>query len=225
MKIDIKYLILFFVSLNIYINNVAKINLSSDFIFWSNALYWLNVLPIIIHFNASYKNDIYPYIGTISAFILFSFALPQFFINIENYQLATLKIEALEWAFWGYLTFYTTFYFFKNSYIFKVNPFIPIKTSLNNPKLRSTAFIFLLINIITRNLNITSLSHIGSLGLFIYLGTYIFLINKKVQISKFERFFFYSVLLFEYVNRIFDGLLAAVVLISLFLIVISFISS
>jgi hypothetical protein len=132
----------------------------------------------------------------------------------------------MEWSFYGYGFFYIFYYLFQNLNFFKVKPFDPIKTDISSLKIRHSAFVFLSFWFIDKFLiGGTSMHHLAIIGIYIYLGTYIVLLNLKIKVSALERYLFYFVLAYEYILRLFDGLMVLIALLTLFLILIDYYSS
>ena len=193
---------------NVYINNNRNTNNPSDIWIWANLLYWLNIIPLLLFFQYGFKKNIYPFVGILGILNLLSYSLPPFFINVESYQLGTLTSETLKWAFIGYLVFYSVFYLFENK-IFNVIVFDPFRTNIITPRIKHCGLFFLLFYIISKFLpSITALHHLGSIGLFIYIGTYLIFFNSKLKLSSFELILFFLIFFYELVSRTLDGLLA-----------------
>ncbi len=164
--------------------------------------------------------------GLLGLFIMSSYAIPIFLISKNSYQLGILSVESLKWAFYAYSIFYLIFYLFKNSNIFHFNFFDPIKINIESPKVKQLAYFFLSFWVLNKfNLSYSSLYHVSIIGIYIYLGTFVVLINQKVRIGKFEKYFFYFILTYEFLIRIFDGLLVLIGLLTLFLVIIDLYSS
>lgn len=207
---------------NIYINQNRNNFNSDEIFFWANLLYWLNLFPMLIYFQKGYKTEVYPFMGVLGILTMLAYSLPPFFIKVSNYQLGTLSSNTLEWAFIGYLIFYLVYYLNVNKKFFCINPFDPIKTDLINEKIKNCGLIFFGIYLISKFVtSITALHHLGEIGIFIYLGTYLVCINQKLKISSFEKILFFSIFLFELLTRALDGLLALSGLFVLYIIIIN----
>lgn len=194
-----------------------------DYIFWANCNFWLHSLPILHFVLAGYKKEIFPFIGLLGGFLMISFSLPIYFINPTNYQLGILSVEALKLSFWAYTVFYFFYFVFRYINIFKLNPYNPIHNNNELFKARKLALVFLMIHLFDLFvLPGTSLHHIAEVGVYIYLGTYLTILNIKSKIQFWEKWLFYLVLIYEYFSRAFNGLIAVLALLTVFLILIDF---
>lgn len=226
MKNRLFLLIFFSIIFNIYLNTNKSFKNSDEIYFWCNLLYWLNIIPLFIWIYNSYKKEIYPFFPSVSIFLLISFALPPFFIATESYQLGTLSVETLQLAFLGFSIFYFSYYFLLIKNIFQLKPFDPIRSNLYNPRIKNASYVFLFLFFLSKFItSITALHHIGELGFFIYIGTFIVLLNQKAEINLIEKLVFYAVILSEAITRALDGLLVLIGLLILFIIVVNFFSS
>lgn len=177
------------------------------------------------YFLIGYKKEIFPFIGLLGIFLMLSFAFPPFFIRVSNYQLGTLSVQSMKWSFYGYAFFYLFYYIYVHLFAIKLKPFDPIKTDLRNTVVRLNALIFMLFWVSDKFLlSNTSIHHIALVGIYIYIGTYLILINKKIHLSPIEKYLFYVIFLYEYVNRMFDGLLVLIAMFTLFLVLVDFYS-
>jgi len=154
---------------------------------------------------------------------MISFSLPIYFINPTNYQLGILSVESLKLSFWAYTVFYFFYFVFRYINIFNLMPFKPIANKDELLKGRNLALVFLMIHIIDLFvLPGTSLHHIAQVGIYIYLGTYLTILNIKSKIQFWEKWLFYLFLIYEYFSRAFNGLIAVLTLLTVFLILIDF---
>ena len=218
-------IIIVFSGLNIYLYSIKHEDTPDNYLFWASLNLWLHVIPLLHYLYDGYKKDIFPFMGLVGIFLMLSFSLPVFFIRPYNYQLGVLNVNALQWAFWGYLSFYFFYFIIRNNNIFITKHFGPIKLNLYNPKIRHVAILFLIINFSSKYMiDNTAMTHLGNLGIFIYIGTYLLLLNNKVPISTIERFMFYIVFVNEYLTRLFDGLLALAAVFTIYIAIIDFYS-
>ena len=204
-----------------YLMDILPDNTPVEFGYWAIAILITNTIPLIYFFSYGYKKEIYPFLGVVGIFVSMSYALPVFFIHINSYQLNALTLEALQMAFWGYLTFYLA-YFVLSTVVSNKKTFDPFKVEISNPKIKSVALFFLGIYMVSKVVSITAVAHIGTLGSYAFIGTYLLLQNKKIHISLLEKILFYGVLSFEFINRLLDGLLAPLALLILYISIIDF---
>jgi hypothetical protein len=225
MKFYKTFCIFVLIGLNIYLNSIRLRDISDEFYFWANLIFWLHALPLLQYLYFRQSIDIYPFVGVLGVFLSMSFAIPVFFIHPTSYQVAELTIDALKVSFWGYLIFYLVFFLFQNYFFNYKKIFDPIKVPLMDPKIRQVALFFLSFWFLNKFIDVTFVRHLGSLGIYVYLGTYLVLINAKVKLATVEKFFFYFILIFEYLTRLVDGLLAFVAMFTLFLIIVDIYST
>lgn len=142
---------------------------------------------------------------------------------INYYQLGLLGVEALEWAFWGYLVFFITYYILAilsgNKFpIYK--PLFEYKLEEKNIKIIGYFFLFIYLCYLFIPL-LSPLVHISTISLYIYLYLFIVLVNNKIKhLTFWDRLMLYSMLASEYFKRALDGLLAPIALFTLFLVII-----
>lgn len=209
-----------------YYLNVNRLpDTPEEYYYWANLNYWLLITPLLVYLARGYKSEIYPFIGVTGFFLWLSFPLPVYFIRPESYQLSELSVEALEYCFWGYLTFFCSYFIWKQIKLFRPKPFDPIQTSIDNPQVRHLALFFLMVWAANRYIGITAIQHFATPGFYFFVGTYLLLLNYKVRISFFEKLLFIILLIVEYLQRAFDGLLAPLGLLTLFLAIIDFYST
>lgn len=215
--------IFFLVALNIYLNDNNTTYNPQEYIYWANLLYWLFSFPLLIYILFGYRSEIYPFLGVVSLFLFFSYALPPFLIPVDYYQLGKLNIEALEWGFWGHLIFFSTYYILDILYKKTFPIYKPtVQYDLFEPRIKIVGYLFLAIYGCYSFFPIFSgLIHLSILSLYVYLYLFFVLINSKVRhINIFDRTIFYIVLINEYLKKAFDGLLAPIALFTLFIIIV-----
>ena len=158
-----------FVIVDVYLNEIRLTDNENGYYFWANLLYWLNAIPILNFFLVGYKKEIFPFMGLVGLFIISSYAIPIFIINSNSYQLGKLSVESLKWAFYAYSIFYLVYYLFKDSPVFQINFFDPIKINLDSPKVKQLAYFFLSFWVLNKlDLSYSSLYHVSIIGIYIY---------------------------------------------------------
>ena len=184
---------------------------------------WLNAIPIIHYFVLGRKKEVFPYISILGFFITLSYSLPVFFINARSYEIAPLSRQALIYAFWGYATFYAFYFLLYRFFRFKKGYDI-ISLPQSDNRIRLLAFFLSMYIISTRIQALSSLDYIGSTGIYIYLGTYLYLIETKTKTSLTEKVCFYAVLFYVLSLGLISGAVANLALLFLFLSIILFIA-
>ncbi len=210
-------------ALSYYLNFfLPEIN-SKEIIYWANRLYWLFILPVFIYLIHGYSKEAFPFVGITSLFLLLSFALPPFFVPAAYYQLGTLYPVALEWAFWGYFTFFASYYIFYFIRLFAIWPFRPmyIFDLKRDPQCKIIGYFFLILYVLNDYTPLSAIAHLSTYAFYVYLSLFFFLINRKSKfLNSYDRLIFYFFLSKEYLTRAFDGLLSAIAIFTLFLVVI-----
>ncbi|MBS1661426.1 MAG: hypothetical protein JST68_10290 [Bacteroidetes bacterium] len=212
------YLFLFFLCLNATLLSIAY---HSDTPFklalWASAILWLNIAPIVHYLLVGHKREIFPYLPILGFFITLTYSLPVFFIRPTSYEIAPLTEKALNYAFFGYFTFY--FFYFLSYPLFQFKKcFDVIAVPVTSPRVHVLALFFLAIFVISSKIyTIASLKYIGDAGIFIYLGTYLYLFGTKVRVPRWEKALYYFILAEEFVSAFLSGQFAGLALMSLFL--------
>jgi hypothetical protein len=223
---NIIYIFIFIsIIINYYLNSIRLNDISTEYYFWANLHYWLHLIPFAHYLIYRQNKDIFPLVGILGIFLSMSFAVPIFFIHPTSYQLAELSISSMEISFWGYLLFYFVYIFFHNSNLITKNIFDPIKISIENPKIKYSAYLFLGFWFLDSFIKATFIHHLSNLGIYIYIGTFIVLLNNKIRINKIEKYLFYGIITLEYFTRLVDGLIAYVGMLTLFLMIVNYYSS
>jgi len=175
------------------------------------------------YFYNEREQDIFPFFGVTGIFLQLSFSFPTFYISPENYQLGYFEYYTLKVVFWSYLILILSFYFFRGKQIKSIY-FNPIGVGAPVKEVKITAIVFLVLYYGSKILNIAAIEHIGNAGLFIFLGTFLYLLNKKYTLTLAEKSIFYVTVIYEYTDRLLDGLLSSGALFALFLIIIEYYS-
>ncbi len=225
MKNNIYVFIFISIIINYYLNSIRLNDISTDYYFWANLNYWLHLIPFGHYLIYRQNKDIFPFVGILGIFLSMSFSIPIFFIHPSSYQLAELSIIAMEVSFWSYLLFYLFYLLLLNNNLIVKNIFDPIKISLDNPKIKNSAYLFLGFRFLDSFIKATFIHHLANLGIYIYIGTFVVLLNNKIRINKIEKYIFYGILTLEYFTRLVDGLIAYVSMLTLFLIIVDYHSS
>ena len=191
---------------------------------WAVGILWLNLIPIIQYVTVGKQLEVFPYISILGFFITLSYSLPVFFINYTSYEIAPLSKQALMYTFWGYATFYFFYLLLYRFFRFKKGYDVITVSPMDN-RIRILAYFFLVIYLISSRIHaLSSLDYIGSIGIYIYLGTYLYLIETKAKTSIVERLFFYLVLTYVLSLGLISGAVANLALLFLYLTIILFIA-
>lgn len=193
------------------------IYVADDFEFWSLAHLGLHAVPIFLYLVKFRKQFRFPFIEILAAFNIVHFALPVFFIELEDFQLGVLSIEAVKECFWAYCIFYGSFYLFVSTRM-KIKPieFVPANTSLR--VLKTFGYVFLGFYILNVVMRIEAIVHIGYVGFFVYLGLFLNLWREKLLQTR-EKILYTVVVLYDFVDRALGGLIAPFALLVLFIII------
>jgi hypothetical protein len=219
-----KYYFIFLVFLFLFLNyGIEEINDSQTY-FWANLHFLLHLSPLFMYFYSDYKKDTFPLMGLVGLFLALSYSFPIYFFSTDYLQLGKLNIKALEYSFYAYAIFYFTFYAFKGR-VFVFNKFSPLSETSEQSIIVSLSFMFLSIYLFSKFPFASGLNHLGILSLFLYLGFIIGLIKKKANLNTFTKIVFWIILVQEFSLRLFDGLVSAIAIFSLFLIIIFLVST
>lgn len=195
-----------------------------EFAMWASGILWLNSIPIIHYICVGNRREIFPYMSIVGLFVSLSYSLPVFFIKPSNYEVAPLSEEALIYAFWGYFTFYFIYFSLYGLIKFKKG-FDVVNLPVSDIRIRLLALFFLATYFFTRKIYpVPSLLFTGSVGIYIYLGTYLFLLGKKVKISLGERIIYYLVVIEELISSAISGEFSGLALLILYLCIILFVA-
>jgi hypothetical protein len=195
-----------------------------ELVIWAVGILWLNAVPIIHYSIVGKDRELFPYISILGFFITLSYSLPVFFINASSYEIAPLSKQALIYAFWGYAIFYLFYFLLYRFFQFKKG-FDIIKLRQSDHRIRLLAFFFLIIYLISSRIHaLSSLDYIGSTGIYLYLGSYLYLIEAREKTSILERLCFYLILTYVLLLGLISGAVANLALLFLYLTIILFIS-
>jgi len=219
----IGFIIILTIASYLLMDNLPQ-NTPKSYGYWALGILWSNLLPAYIYFTSTRSKEIFPLLGLVGAFIVMAYSLPVFFINTYNYQFGNLELIALQTAFWAYLLFYCFYYILEHNFK-SIKVFNPINLQIDDPNIRNMAYLFICFWIISSLSDITTIKHLGNIGIYIYLGIFLILINKKIDIQFGEKLLFYIILTYESLQRFFDGLMSAFALLLLFMAIIDYYST
>jgi hypothetical protein len=192
------------------------------FAMWASGILWLNCIPITHYIFNGYKREIFPFMPILGFFVSLSYSLPVFFIKPSSYEVAPLSEIALAYAFLGYFTFYCIYFSLRGFFTFNKG-FNIISIHISDSRIRLLALFFLAINLFTiRIFKVPSFSYIGATGIYIYLGTYLYLTAMKVKFSFVEKLIYYFVLTEEFLLCFISGQFANLALLILYICIILF---
>ena len=202
----------------LYIN--ASDNFDRNILFWGSFNYWLFSFPLILY-SINYKNSKinFPFIEILGLTLLISYGIPPFLIDSNSYQLYPLTIDSLKLSFWFYFLFFITYYLF-NYLLSGISPYKLIK-QFNVSGVKRITYIFFIIYVIGKFIS-NSLLHLSDLSLYLFIGFYFILFNKKIKIPVFLNVLFYLVLFYEILMRLTSGLASSLIFFSLFVFIIDY---
>jgi hypothetical protein len=198
-----------------YLNILDEIYVDQEYKNWALAHFLLHCVPTYLYLTTGEsKKGSFPFMQLLSIFNVIEFGLPVFFIQLDDYQLGPLEVAALEQSFYAYLIFYVTYYVFWFSNI-RLKPIDFVPEGVNIRVLKYSGYI-LLGTYLAGNL-VKPIYHIGFVGFYIYIGLFIYLWKQR-RLVTYEKIIFTVILLYDFIQRALDGLIAP------FALLISFIS-
>lgn len=198
-----------------YLSKREEIYVDESYQFWALAHIYLHCIPIYLYLISKRHPTSFPFIETLAAFNIVHFGLPVYFIELEDFQLGILDIWGLSESFICYVVFYSVYYLFFYSNIVKVNGVEFTGKQTNLKVLKYYGYILLLCYF--GSAFFTAIYHIGTVGLFIYIGLFMNLWREKL-LKLGEKFIFTLFLVYEFLNRGLGGLLAPFALLILFIV-------
>jgi hypothetical protein len=201
----------------ILLNLDNGIYLDEEYKTWALAHLVLHAMPIFLYIVKFRKFFRFPFIEILAGFNIVHFALPLFFIELEDFQLGIPTAESLSEIFYAYFIFYTTFYVLMSlGKKVKGVEFIPPDSRLHVIKLYG--YIFFAFYLINATFRIEAIYHIGYVGFFVYVGIFLNLWKEKL-LKTWEKILYVVILLYDFIGRALDGLLAPFALLILFLVI------
>jgi hypothetical protein len=199
------------------LTNSADIFVAPEYRNWALAHLFLHAAPIFLYLVRFRHQLKFPFVEILAAFNIIHYALPVFFIQLEDFQLGILSVEAIEETFWCHAIFYGAFYILL-SFKSKIRPveFVPPGTSLK--VLKYFGYITLFFYLANKIIGISAIAHIGYVGFFVYLGLFLNLWREK-YLKMSEKIIFVVIVLYDFVERALGGLLAPFALLVLFIII------
>src|SRR5258708_2861399 len=193
-----------------------------EFAMWASGILWLNSIPIIHYISVGNRRELFPYMSIVGLFVSLSYSLPVFFIKPSNYEVAPLSEKALIYALGGYFTFYFINFSLYGLFKFKKG-FNVINLPISDIRIRLLALFFPAIYFFTSKIyTVPSLLYTGAVGIYIYLGTYLFLFGKKVKLPLWERLIYYFVAIEKIISTVISCKFSGLTLLILFLLIIIF---
>lgn len=221
-KALLTYLIVLIIFGSFYLlYEIAADHLNIAYKNWGAAIIALNLVPILLYLKKTKKNI--PFLPLIGLHYIISFGLPVFFMELEDFYLGKLELNALVIGFFSLLSFYFFFYF-SNYFINIKSTFSPFKIedSHNTKLLKTTMYFFVAITIMARIFSLSLLYHFTEPSLYVFTGLFFYLKFKK-SISAGENILIIGFIAVEIFLRILSGMLAGVAVFLLYMVLSNYV--
>lgn len=183
-----------------YLISIKPESTSMEYANWALALMALNAIPSI-HYLIFRRQNI-PLMPLVGFFYILEFSLPVFYIDIQFYQFGSLDIRTLQFAFYGLLLFYISYYLSYFS-LKKLKPFAPVipKYEDNGKFVLILMWAFLALGLVGKFMQISALRHFTDPAAYISTGLFLYLFLKN-KINKTVAVVLALYILVEFVQRI-----------------------
>jgi hypothetical protein len=201
------------VGLGLYLYYNPEVYVQDVYKSWSLAHILLHSFPLYMFLIRRNRQQVFPFLEILAVFNVIHFGLPVFFIELDDFQLGSLNVEGLSASFIFYALFYSTFYLLRFSKIkVKGVEFAADPSNIKGVKYFGYAMIlsYLLGGYIE------AIYQLGYVGYYTYIGLFLFLWNKK-HLNTTEKVVFIVFILYEFLKRSLDGLVAPLALLILFI--------
>lgn len=183
-----------------YLLSIKPETTSMEYANWALAFMALNIAPGIHYLIFRRKNI--PLIPLVGFFYILEFSLPVFYIDIRFYQFGVLDIRTLQFAFYGLLLFYISYYFSFFS-LKSLRSYAPIALAYkDNIKLITLLmWAFFGLGLVGKFVHISALRHFTDPAAYIATGLFLYLFIKK-KIHKTVAIGLLLYILFEFVQKL-----------------------